>query len=520
MLVASQFRPVHTKNGYQIKPIDIRLLREAGAARRFIAGVVAFGLLGTAASVAFAYCLSLIVARIFIGHQSLGSVSPYFFWLLLAVVVRSSVIWLQEVMGARAAAKVKVELRSKANQALERLGPSWMANRSLAEVNHLLTVGLDSLDSYFSKYLPQLVYTVLVTPCLVAIIFFQDSLSAITICATLPLVPLFMVLIGWATKTVQTEQLDSQVRLSQHFLEILRGLTTLKIFGRIDAQRNILEGVSERYRVKTMKVLRLSFLSGFALELISSLSVALIAVSIGLRLLSGNLQLEVGLFVLILAPEAYLPIRQVGAHFHAAADGATAAQRSLDIIDEAIDLEAAAFVGEPDFEFGSITVITGPSGVGKSTIFKRLMGFADGSETANRSQIAWMPQGANLLNGTVLENIVGPGMKVDRLALERCLDFAALDGLGLDVQVGVDGAMISGGQAQRVSLARAFYRAMTCNSQYLLLDEPVSSLDEERILKVISSLRMMAEQGLAVAVISHEPMLIEAADRRLEVKHA
>lgn len=269
-----------------------------------------------------------------------------------------------------------------------------------------------------------------------------------------------------------------------------------------------------------MKVLRISFLSGFALELIASLAVALISVSIGLRLLSGELNLMVGLFVLLLAPETFLPLRQVGAQFHASAEGVAASAGILDIIEEASaqGRGPARTISASNLDFlpGELSVLTGPSGVGKSTIFRRLLGFDSSEIELDLQEVAWMPQTLKLFPGTVKVNIVGPNGAVDELRLKSAFELAALDDLDPDHEVG-GGASVSGGQAQRICLARAFYRALQLDCLYLLLDEPISALDDVRADTVVQSLKVFAARGLTVVAISHQTRLIDSADRVIEV---
>lgn len=477
-------------------------------------------MLGSAATVTISLSLAYFITQIFIEHATLDSVLFCLGWFAVGGVTKAIIIWLQEFLATRAAAGVKAELRQKLFGAVEVLGPTWLSKRSVAEVNLLATTGLDALEPYFSKYLPQLVYTAMVTPVFVAIIWLTDLPSGVTLVLTLPLIPIFMILIGWATKSVQLRQLDSLARLSQHFLEVLRGMTTLKIFGRIEAQVQTLERVSKEHRLRTMKVLRVSFLSGFALELIASLAVALIAVSIGLRLLSGELSLMVGLFVLLLAPETFLPLRQVGAQFHASAEGVAASAGILDIIVEAsssVDAASTDSFFNSDFRAGELTVLTGPSGVGKSTIFRRLLGFDSSNSKLDIAAVAWMPQTSKLFDGTVCFNIVGPGRAASESVLKSALQLAALDDLDPEHQVGVGGASVSGGQAQRICLARAFYRALDADCTHLLLDEPISALDEVRAATVVRALKGFAERGLSVVAISHQKQLIDLADRVIEV---
>lgn len=486
--------------------------------------MVALATLGTFSTVVIAWQLSLLITDIFIEGSSIDSSWDSFLIAGLAGFAKAIVIWLQEYTSSRAAVRVKTELRAKLFTAISHLGTNWLNKKSIAELNLLATTGLDALEPYFSKYLPQLVYTALVTPALVIVVWSQDLLSAITLVATLPLIPVFMILIGWATRSIQQQQLDSLSKLTKHFLEVLRGLPTLRIFDRAKSQIQIIGEVSDEYRLKTMKVLRVSFLSGFALELLASLSVALIAVSIGLRLVDGQLSLLIGLFVLLLAPEVYLPIRQVGTHFHAAAEGATASQKVLDIIYDAkrAKPESGMSRSSPshkEFKPAKLNVITGASGAGKSTIFRRLLGFDGSAPTLGFKDVAWMPQKTSLLNGTVYENIIG-GDVLDENALSLAVSYAALDDLKLEDQVGEDSTLISGGQAQRIALARTFYRALTLQTQYLLLDEPVSALDDLRANQVVQSLKEFAQKGATVVVISHQKLLIDSADCTFEVSSA
>jgi ATP-binding cassette subfamily C protein CydD len=514
----SQFRLVRTRFEQIIKPIDSRLLREAGAARWFIAGVVVLAMLGSAATVAIAWSASFFISQVFIEHVSVHSVSSCLGLLLLGGIVKALTIWLQELAAVKATAAVKLELRKKFFEAMNALGPGWVAKRSAAELNLLATAGLDSLDPYFAKYLPQVVYTALVTPAFVAIIWLSDFSSGLVLLLTIPLVPIFMILIGWATRSVQQKQLEALNTLSRHFLEVLRGLTTLKIFGRAKSQVEILTRVSEEHRLRTMRVLRVTFLSGFALELISSLAVALIAVSIGLRLLSGDLSLMVGLFVLLLAPDAFLPLRQVGAQFHASSEGVTASTAILNVIESArAKPQKIAPSNLPNFDLGSFYAITGPSGAGKSSIFAELLGLGASTPTISFADCAWMPQQNKLFAGSVMENIVGVDETPDKVILKEAMRRAALDDLEGSVQVGENGSSVSGGQAQRICAARAFYRALNREVQFLLLDEPISALDQARANVIVESLKLFAKEGNAVVAISHQAGVLEAADLVIEV---
>ncbi|MBP6043102.1 MAG: ATP-binding cassette domain-containing protein [Rhodoluna sp.] len=472
-------------------------MREATAARWFFAGVVAFALLGTLSTIAFAFELTQLVV-----NPANANV-----WLAIsAAAVKAATMVDQEWLSSIAATRVKAQLRSKLLGQIGEANRTWISRQNTSELQLLLTTGLDSLDAYFAKFLPQIVYTALAVPIYVLAIFTQDALSAFTVLLTMPLIPLFMIFIGWATAKVQNRQLASLTALSTHFADALRGITTLKVFGRAEAQVEIMRSNSEQHRKRTMKVLSVSFLSGFALELVASLAVALVAVSIGLRLIDGTITLAAGLLVLVLAPDAYLPLRMIGANFHASSDGVAAIQRTFALIDSQADAAEQAEPMNIEPLAGRLIVLTGPSGSGKSTALKALI----------NQNSAWMPQGASLLDGTVRSNIVGPG-SFDEKSLQRAAHLAALDDLDFDLEVGASFSTISGGQVQRVALARALYRALATDCSIILLDEPTSAIDAKRAKLVVSSLSQLAAEGFAVIAISHQSFLIEASDKVIEV---
>jgi ATP-binding cassette subfamily C protein CydD len=415
-----------------VRPVDPRLLKYAASARAFFVAGGFLAVLQTAAVVGFAYLVTQLIVQAIDGAP-LSSLVPLLVALAVVVAVRFVVNWIADVNAARGAAVVKSELRQRVVGAVSALGPGWLGGRSATAVGVTVGPGLDLLDTYFSKYLPQLILTAVATPVIVVVIWWQDWISGLTVALTLPLIPVFMILIGWATRTVQQKQWEKLSRLSTAFLDVVGGLSTLKIYGREERQSARIRTVTEDYRGQTMKVLRVSFLSGFALELAASLSVALVAVSIGIRLIEGGLGLGVGLFVLLLAPEAFLPIRNVGAQFHAAADGVAASTEVFEILDAGagVGASAAAVTGagagavtgaaerlsasvavagsasgdglvldglvldglgvrygddvvfsglDARFDAGAVTAVTGPSGSGKSSLVAALVGFvpADG----------------------------------------------------------------------------------------------------------------------------------------------
>ncbi len=312
-----------------MKPVDPRLLKYAGAARGFLAASALIGIVQTAVTIVFAWLLTDAITGAIAGRDVSGSL----LWLLLTALLRGLLIAASDAAGTRAAAKTGMQLRSALIAAVGRLGPGWLAQRNQAALAVTAGHGLEALDAYFARYIPQLVLTVIATPVLVAVMWWQDWPSGLTAVITLPLIPLFLILIGMATRAVQTRQWQTLQRLAARFADTVQGLSTLRLFGRDRRAADRIEVTAEEYRRETMKVLRFSFLSGFAMELLASIAVALIAVSVGFRLLSGDLTLEVGLFVLLLAPEAFLPIRQVGVQFHAASEGVAATEDVFAVLD-------------------------------------------------------------------------------------------------------------------------------------------------------------------------------------------
>lgn len=541
-----------------MKPLDPRLLSHAASARSFFVLGAALGAVQTASIVGFAWLVTHLIVSAIAGER-VEELLPLFGALLVVIAVRSAATWGMEAISARAAAKVKSELRSKLLASIAKLGPAWLTGTSSSRLTTLAGPGLGALDTYFAKYLPQLILTAIATPVLVVVMALWDLPSAITVIITLPLIPVFMILIGWATEKVQQRQWTALSTLATGFLEVVEGLSTLKIFGRAERQPARIREVTDGYRVATMKVLRLSFMSGFALELLASLSVALIAVTIGIQLINRDMTLEVGLFVLLLAPEVYLPLRQVGAQFHAAADGVAASDDVFAIIEEAerapapsaVHATAAAgsaidaglhrrglvFAGITvgyegrtvlrDYSLvvppGEVTAIVGPSGAGKST----LLGVARGTVGASgivtidgeqltgdrrRAAVAWMGQSASLIEGTVAENVALGQPEAGPDEVRAALADAGLEFLDSDRMLGVAGAGLSGGQSQRVALARTLLRARRLDCPVVLFDEPSSALDADTERRIAAAFRSLALEGRAVLVVSHRRALVASAD--------
>lgn len=546
-----------------MRPLDPRLLKHATAARWFLLVGAVLGLAQTLAVVAFAWLLSQGITRAVAG-EPLDRLSGTVAALAGVVILRALIVWLLEVAANRGAAAVKSQLRTAVLDRIAERGPDWLAGQQDARVATVITSGLDALDNYFARYLPQLLLTAIATPILVALMLWQDLPSGITVLIVLPVIPIFMILIGQATQVVQRNQWDALQRLSTGFLDVVGGLATLKIFGRDRRQSARLADLTDEYRGRTMKVLRVSFLSGFVLELAGSLSVALIAVSIGIRLVDGSLLLGVGLFVLLLAPEAFLPLRQVGVQFHAAADGLAAAEEVFAILedDSAAPAVPSAAVGNAaagarpavlrfddvtvrrgesvivdrfsgDFDAGQLSVISGPSGAGKSTLIGALQGFVpfEGALSLGgslvtagsaRDWLAWAGQRPGLFSGSIRANVVLGSTAPDDALVATALEWAGAGDLDPAAHLGVNGAGLSGGQAQRVAAARAIYRCLALDTPVLVLDEPSSALDTDAESVLIRGLATLAAQGRIVVVVSHRPAFLDAADtvvRLSEVAH-
>ncbi|WP_432085968.1 thiol reductant ABC exporter subunit CydD [Streptomyces sp. bgisy095] len=540
---------------FHVKPIDPRLLRYARATRLFLIAVVVLGLVGAALVVAQAMLVAEIVVGSFKEGRSVSALATPLLLLAGVAVARGLVSWLTELAAHRASAAVKSELRGRLLGRAAALGPGWLSGQRAGSLIALATRGVDALDDYFARYLPQLGLAVVVPVAVLARIVTEDWVSAAIIVVTLPLIPLFMILIGWYTQARMDRQWKLLSRLSGHFLDVVAGLPTLKIFGRAKAQAESIRAITSEYRQATMRTLRIAFLSSFALELLATLSVALVAVTIGMRLVHGDLDLYTGLVILILAPEAYLPLRQVGAQYHAAAEGLAAAEEIFDVLERpvrdggtgaapdsvrlALDAVTVRHAGrvEPSLDAATLTVepgetvaLVGPSGSGKSTLLDVVLGFTapepggtvrvGGEDLAGldpeawRSRIAWVPQRPYLFAGTIAENVRLARPDASDEAVREALRDAGADGFvaelpdGIGTPLGEDGAGLSAGQRQRLALARAFL----ADRPLLLLDEPTAALDGETEAGVVDAVRRLAA-GRTVLLVVHRPALLAVADR-------
>jgi ATP-binding cassette subfamily C protein CydD len=552
-----------------VRPVDPRLLRYSRAARCYLVLTVGLGLVGVALVLAQAGLLAhaLAAAARGTGPAALrGTVLA----LLAVVVARAAATYGGEVAALRAAATVKSQLRRALAARVLRLGPAWLAGQRVGEITALETRGLDGLDSYFARYLPQLVLAVVVPGAVLARVAAADWISAVVIGVTLPLIPVFAVLVGWHTKARTRRQWRLLATLAGHFLDVVEGLPTLKVFGRAKAQAEVIGRVTGAYRGATMSALRVAFLSALVLELAAALATALVAVEVGLRLLAGRMGYETALLVLLLTPEAYLPLRAVGAQFHASMEGTAAAGRVLEILDtpspegrpaepagprrrvrvdlrdEEIRLDGvtAAYPGRdrPALAGLDLTIwpgervtVTGPSGAGKSTLLALLLRFiqptagtiwvGDGDLAAIpadhwRTSIAWVSQQPYIFSGSAADNIAlgQPGASPD--AIQRAARRAgaaefieALPG-GYDGPLGERGLRLSAGQRQRIALARAFLRDVPL----LLMDEPTAHLDPVGARQIGAAIDA-ALADRTVIVVTHGPGWTGGADRVIRLDH-
>ena len=551
-----------------MRPFDPRLLRYARSARGPIAVTALLGTLTALLVLAQALVISAALSPVVSGTASLTDVWPYIAGIAAVFACRALIVAAREAVSTRAAAAAVRELRGRVVEASVTLGPRWRATKG-AETTTLLSTGLEDLRPYFVSFLPQLVLVCTVTPAALGVILLLDFWSALTALLVIPLIPIFMILIGRFTQAASEDKLASMKRLTAQLLDLMSGLPTLRGLGREKAPRTHLHALGAANTKATMATLRVAFLSGGVLEFLTTLSVALVAVEVGMRLVFGDISLFHGLAVIMLAPEVFEPLRQVGAQFHASANGVTASKAAFDIIEEA---EAVASPGTdvcPDMARtdivldglgvrargawapaptsgviapGIVTALCGPSGAGKSTIIACLLAdmtpdagrvllrpsasssesgesvLSDIDPAAWRRQISWVPQSPTLVPGTILDNM-------GDLPLDDLNDAAAATGFddvlvsapdGWNTAIGSGGVGLSVGQRQRLALTRA----LAAHSQVVILDEPTAHLDavsEETVVRAIDAMR---DSGRTVIVIAHRAAMMEAADAVIDVRSA
>jgi ATP-binding cassette, subfamily C, bacterial CydD len=541
------------------------LLAAVPRARLLVAGAALTAVAAGSLAVVQAGVLAGLLASAFEHRLSPSALAWPLTILGCVVLLRAALAMAHGTIAARAAAAVKLGLRRGVLSAAERLGPGWLAGQRSGELATLAGRGLDALDPYVTGYLPQLALAATIPVAVLARLAWGDPLSAGIVALTLPLLVVFGVLIGLRTRASSERQWELLARLGGHFLDVVTGLPTLRALGRARAQAAAVRRIADAHRRATMRTLRVAFLSALVLEVVAAVSIALLAVPIGLRLLAGQMDLGTGLLVLLLAPEAYLPVRALGARFHAGVEGVAVAERCFELLDTAAERRSETAPGggapiperatlrldrvavrhpgrdEPALESLSLSVapgerlaLVGPSGAGKSTVLLLLLGLVrptvgrvlaghvdldDLDLEAWRRRIAWVPQRPHLFATSVAENIRlgSPGASLSEI--RRAARAAAADEFiselptGYETLLGERGHGLSAGQRQRIALARAFLR----DPSIVLLDEPTARLDAASESGVLAaSERLLA--GRTVVLVAHRPALLAGVDRwvRLE----
>ncbi|MEV4702713.1 thiol reductant ABC exporter subunit CydC [Actinoplanes sp. NPDC049316] len=512
-------------------PVDRRLLRHARSGRTGIAVLSLIGAGQAAATVTVAVALTRIVT----GHDAIGLLAA-------AALARAALTWAEQVVAQRTAARVTDDLRRRTLAAALRHGPGWVASYGSGRLSAVLTGGLDALRPWFTGYLPSLTLGVLLPPLVLAAMAVVDPLSALIALLTLPLVPLLGALIGWATQQRAQRAWQADARLAGHFLDVVRGLPTLRVYGRAQRQTTVVRDLTDQHRSATVRVLRVAFLSSTALDLVGTLSVGLIAVEAGLRVASGGMGLGAALLVILLAPEAYRPLREMAARFHASAD-ASAVIADVDEVlsDDAAYLPAAGDGGRPAvyatalrarypgagrdaLVTGPIAVrdhelvaVRGPSGAGKTTLLRVLAGLqpADaGHVELTGPGVLHLPQRPTLPHVRTVADVFPGAAPADVRAALATVGLA--DEVTPETVLGELGSGVSAGQRQRLALA-ALLRAASRRPVVLLLDEPTAHLDAGTERLVVGQLRAAAARGCAVLVVAHRRALLTEADRVVEV---
>jgi len=539
--------------------LDKRLIQNAAAGKVPFYLTIGFSLVNGVLIIAQAWLLSRVINSVFLAGYSLSDVMCMMFILLAVILFRAAAVIGGETSASYAAIKIKTDLREQLFAHIRALGPANIQNEQTGELSLNAVEGIENLEAYFSQYLPQLILAALLPLIILLIVFPIDWLSGVVLLVTAPLMPLLMMLIGDAAQSLTNKQYGALSRLSGYFLDTLQGLTTLKMLGQSRAQVARIEKVSEDYKQTTLKVLRVTFLSALVLEWLATISTAIVAVEIGIRLLYSRMPFEQALFILILAPEFYMPLRMLGMRFHAGMSGVSAAKRIFEILAIPVPVQPSQMSGiepgeskydiifkEVHFTYpnrshsalngvsfrinaGQKTALVGASGSGKSTVAYLLLRFIYPSSGqilignypleafrlgAWREQIAWVSQTPYLFHDTLAANIrlarpQATEAEIFRAAALAHLDeFAQLLPRGYDTIIGEQGARLSGGQAQRLALARAFLK----DSPFLILDEPTSSFDPTNEMLFQDSVNELA-QGRTVLTIAHRLNTVYQADQ-------
>ena len=544
-----------------MKPLDLRLLRYARSSRVYLFLTVVVAITSAVFAITQAYLLTKIIVAIFQKHENFAGIKSSLIALIAVFVARIILSYFTEWLGAIASSRMRNELRLQLlNKALTS-GAGTVNEMGSTQLSVLATRGINNLDGYLAKFIPQLFIASIVPLLVGATIASEDLQSGIIVLLTIPLIPIFGIMIGRYTAAATMKRWKSLEILSGYFADLLKGMRTLKVYGRAHLQTEKLKAVGAEYQEETMRVLKISFLSSLALELIATLSVALLAVSIGLRLVSGSLSLSVGLFILIISPEVYWPIRQVAGYFHAAADGIAAFNQIYAILDknevvgsvEISDISAISWssitIEYPDrtsihipagqIKSGEFQALIGASGSGKSTLVKILLGFlvpTSGEISVSSSQgtfpledinpislralISWLPQEPHFAIGTISQTLRQVSPAASDRDLAQLLNDVGLElgdlNRGLATELGKLQQGLSVGQLRKIGLARAIAK----KAPVLILDEPSASIDDASEEIISQLVQREASLGRIVLVISHRPVLADAAHTTIDMARA
>lgn len=506
-----------------------------------------------------AWLLAMVISAVAIHGRGLGDVWHWLLGLIGVFLGRSLLAAVIDTAAFEAAARVKLDLRRRLYAHIQALGPAWTKTQRSGEIANTVVDGIEAMDNYYAAYLPQTALAVFIPLAILAFVFPADWVSGLIMLITAPLIPFFMILIGKGAERLNQRQWRKLARMSAHFFDVIEGLTTLKLFNASRYEAQIVAEISDEYRRSTMAVLRVAFLSSLVLEFLATVSVAMVAIFIGFRLYYGDMHFLPGFFVLLLAPEFYLPLRTMGTQYHARMEAIGAAEQIVKIlntpvaekhagttrlpIDKPLEIrfDHVGFAyedGQPvlqdiDFTFhqGERIALVGPSGAGKSTLTHLLLGFMepgqgrilasgidlrDVDEASWLNEIAWLPQRPTLFHGSVLDNIRLSRPEADLDAVREAARLANADDFiqhlpqGYDTLVGDRGQGLSGGEIQRIALARAFLK----DARLVVLDEATASLDPETEALITESIERLA-QDRAMLAVAHRLDTVRRANRIL-----
>ena len=537
------------------KALERWLRRQSGDARLPLAAAIGAGAFGGVVLIAQCWVLAHIINAVVIGRHDLHDVGPWLAVLLATFVLRALAAIVSDMMAFEAGARIVRVVRAKLQSHVTALGPSWTRLARTGEIANTLFDSVESIGRYYTAYLPQTALVAFIPVAILAFVIPTDWVSGLIMMLSAPLIPLFMIIIGKGTEALNQSQWRILARMSGHVFDLIEGLTTLKLFNASRAEIKAVADMSESYRIATMAVLRVAFLSSLALEFLATISIAMVAVYIGFRLYYGELHLLPGLAVLLVAPEFYRALRAMGTQYHARMEAIGAAQAIVALLEtapprvplhgDALPRRAVQSVRfeQVGFSYGATPILSridltlargrcvalvGPSGSGKTTLAELLLGFVppshgrlivDGldldvrSLEAWRRRIAWLPQRPTLFHGSVLDNIRLGRPDADLDAVRRAVELAAADDLiarlpdGYDTLLGDRGQGLSGGEIQRIALARVFLR----QAEVLFLDEPTAGLDAALATRVARSIKALSA-NCATLVIAHDDAMVRHAD--------